>query len=87
MEATGVLRGQGADVPHRPGATWAPFDGTGLPSGGALQLGFDEGPPAILHVGTDTGVFSYELEAIDPTAIFSDGFESGETTAWSSADP
>ena len=38
--------------------------------------------------GTDTAYFSIQGQRYaDPTSIFADGFESGDTSAWSTAVP
>jgi photosystem II stability/assembly factor-like uncharacterized protein len=65
------------------GLTWTPF-GTGLPNAVTTSLVLDRDAQTLL-VGTyGRSVFS---AVIDPAFIFADGFESGSTSAWSSAVP
>ncbi len=65
------------------GRNWITIDTTGLPESGKLDIAVVPTSPQTLHVGTFHGVFTASLD-VGSLFIFSDGFESGNTSAWSS---
>ncbi len=65
------------------GDTWAPFSTEGLPRDLRYLRSVDlsRTNPPVLWIATNAGVYSYT------SRIFSDGFESGDTSAWSATLP
>lgn len=68
------------------GRSWAVIDDAGLPPDRARSVAIAPTSPRTLHVGNLHGVYSTTLD-VDSLFIFSDGFESGDVTAWSSSTP
>ena len=63
-------------------AAWAPF-GNGLPNAPVYELDYDAGGDVLVAGTMGRGAFSMT----STLGIFTDGFESGNTTAWSSWAP
>lgn len=64
-------------------ANWAPLNGDGLPYPQVDYIAADPHRPNVLHVvALSMGIYERDL-----AGIFADGFESGDTSAWSSTSP
>ena len=68
------------------GRTWSVIDDAGLPDDRARSVAIAATTPRTIHVGNIHGVFSNTVD-IDALFIFSDGFESRDTDAWSAVQP
>ena len=63
------------------GVSWAPF-GAGMPRVAVFDLGYFDGEDQVLRAATHgRGIWELDL------GLFSDGFESGGTAAWSASFP
>jgi hypothetical protein len=67
----------GVFVTYNGGVSWAPYS-NGLPRVAVFDLGFFNGSEKVLRAATHgRGIWE-----ITPTGLFSDGFETGNTSAW-----
>ena len=86
VDATVVYVGQllsSLPVLRYDGSTWSPFD-TDLDVEGVTSIGFHPTSPSTLYATTfGGGLWRYSISGV----IFSDGFESGDTTAWTATAP
>ena len=69
------------------GVTWSEMDTSGLPPDfhRVYSLAATDSEPITVYAGTNAGVYSHTEE--ESPIIFTDGFESGDTSAWSSTRP